>query len=49
MLNDILKMTERCSDISSLRSLSSLRILVGMPYSPADLLGLKFKSLIFLL
>ena len=40
MANDILKMIERCSDISSV---SSLRILVGMLFGPADFLGLKFE------
>ena len=34
--SDILKMTERCSDLSSV---SSLRILVGMLFGPADFLG----------
>ena len=33
-------MTERCSDISPV---SSLRILVGILFDPADFLGLKFK------
>ena len=40
MLNDVLKMIERFSDISSL---SILRILVGMLFGPADLLGLTFE------
>ena len=39
-VNDILKTIERCPDISSV---SSLRILVGMLFSPADFLGLKFE------
>ena len=38
--NDILKMIERCSDISSV---SSFRILVGMLFGPADFLGLKLE------
>ena len=38
--NDILKMIERVADTSSL---SSLRILVGMLFGPADFLGLKFE------
>ena len=33
-------MIERCSDISSL---SSLRVLIGMLFGPADVLGLKFE------
>ena len=37
--NHILKMIERCSNISSV---SSLRILVEMLFGPADFLGLKF-------
>ena len=37
---DVLKMIERCSDISSV---SSLRILVGMLFGPADFFGLKLK------
>ena len=40
MANDILKMTESCSDISSV---SSFRILAGMLFGPADYLGLKFE------
>ena len=36
--NDVSKMVERCSDISSV---SSPRILVGMRLGPADFLGLK--------
>ena len=40
--NEILKVIERCSDISSL---SSLRVLVGMLFGPADFLGLKFEIL----
>ena len=34
--SDVLKMTERCSDLSSV---SSLRILVGILFGPADFLG----------
>ena len=43
---DVLKMIERCSDISSV---SSLRILVGMLFGPADFLRLKLEiiSIIF--
>ena len=40
--NDVLKMIERCSDISSV---SSLRILVGMLYDPAEFLGLKLEMI----
>ena len=44
--NVVLKMIERCSNISSA---SSLRILVWMLFGPADFLGLKFEiiSIIF--
>ena len=38
--NDVLKMIERCSDISSV---SSLGILVGMLFGPADFLGVKYE------
>ena len=38
--NDVLKMTERCLDISSV---SRLSILVGMLFGPADFLDLKFE------
>ena len=38
--NDVLKMIERCSDISSV---SSLRILVGMLFGLVDFVGLKFE------
>ena len=46
--NDVLKMIERCSDISSV---SSRRILVGMQFGPADFLALKSEiiSIIFFL
>ena len=40
MANDVLKMIERCSDISPV---SSLRILVGMLFGPTDFLGLRFE------
>ena len=41
MANDILKMIEKCLDISSL---SGLQILVGKLFGHADLLGLKVTS-----
>ena len=40
MANDALKMIERCSHMSSV---TSFRILVGMPLGPVDFLGLKFE------
>ena len=40
MINNILKITERCSDISYL---SRGRILVGMLFGAADLPGLKIE------
>ena len=43
--NDILKMTERCLDISSV---SSLRILAGMLFGPADFLVLKFEIVLII-
>ena len=44
--NDVLKMIERCSDISSVCSLS---ILVGMLYGPVDFLGLKLEIILIIL
>ena len=44
MANIILKIIERCSDISFL---SSLKILVGMLFGPANFLGLKFEIMLF--
>ena len=41
MANDVLKMIERCSDIST--ASSSLRILVQMLFGPVNFLGLKFE------
>ena len=38
--NDVLKVIERCSDISSV---SGLRILAGMLFGPADFFGSKLK------
>ena len=38
--NDVLKMIERCSHMSSV---TSFRILVGMPFGHVDFLGLKFE------
>ena len=38
--NDVFKRIERCSDISSV---SSLWILVGMLFGPAEFLGLKLE------
>ena len=45
LANDILKMIERCSNISSV---SSLRILVGMLFGPANFLGLKFEIILII-
>ena len=44
--NDVLKMIERCSDISSV---SSLSILVGMLYGPVDFLSLKLEIISIIL
>ena len=44
MANEILKIIERCSDISSL---SSLKIFVGMLFGPANFPGLKFEIILF--
>ena len=43
--NDVLKMIERCSDISSV---SSLRILVGMLFGPAEFLDLKLEIILII-
>ena len=43
--NDVLKMIERCSDISPV---SSLRILVGMLFGPADFLGFKLEIILII-
>ena len=45
MANDVLKMIERCSDISPV---SSLRILVGMLFGPADFLGFKLEIILII-
>ena len=47
--NDVLKMTERCSDISFVRIYHSVRIWKRMQFGPVDILGLKFDifSIIF--
>ena len=44
--NDVLKMIERCSDISSV---SRLSILVGMLYGPVDFLSLKLEIISIIL
>ena len=43
--NDVLKMIERCSDISSVNSLG---ILVGILFGPANFLGLKFGIILII-
>ena len=43
--NDVLKRIERCSDISSV---SSLWILVGMLFGPAEFLGLKLEIILII-
>ena len=45
MGNDILKMIERCSDISSL---GILKIWLGMLFGPAKFLGLKFEIVLII-
>ena len=43
VVNDILKMIEGCSNISSS---SNFRILTGLLFGPADFLGLKFEIIL---